>query len=397
MGSEVPLYIPARPSDIFVACVVLLTQWPLVCFLLRDWKPRVSARAWYSVITLLYVVWTLAGTGLLLDIFAYRSPVVWLANLRTITIAIELAWGCLSLSAVLVYALYRAIAGRDPNRFSPARRRLIRHTAAAAMVAPFVAAGYGALIARTRFYVKEIDLPVPGLHPDLAGLRLVQISDLHVSAYLSVADAARVVDMANELRADIALVTGDIISDFGDPLEQAIRELGRLRATAGIFGCHGNHEIYARCQNLTSALCQKQGIRILRHEARILKFGSGLLNIAGVDFQATGQRKRYLRTTENLIVPGATNLLLSHSPDVFPAAVAKGFDAVLAGHTHGGQVTVEILNQTLNIARFATPFVSGLYRINSRSCYVTAGIGTIGMPIRLGAPPEITLLRLRPA
>jgi hypothetical protein len=88
------------------------------------------------------------------------------------------------------------------------------------------------------------------------------------------------------------------------------------------------------------------------------------------------------------------NLLLSHNPDTFPDAVRKGYDAVLSGHTHGGQVTIEVLNQTLNFARFVTPYVAGLYRIDGRSCYVTAGIGTIALPVRLGAPPEITLLRL---
>jgi predicted MPP superfamily phosphohydrolase len=70
---------------------------------------------------------------------------------------------------------------------------------------------------------------------------------------------------------------------------------------------------------------------------------------------------------------------------------------MVSGHTHGGQVTVEILNQTANFARFFTHYVAGLYRLEGRSCYVNAGIGTIGMPVRLGAPPEITLLRLRRA
>jgi hypothetical protein len=97
---------------------------------------------------------------------------------------------------------------------------------------------------------------------------------------------------------------------------------------------------------------------------------------------------------EELVRPGVANLLLSHNPDVFPIAVKKGFEAVLSGHTHGGQVTVEYLNQALNIARFNTPYVAGLYRIDGRSCYVTAGIGTIALPVRLGAPPEITVARL---
>jgi len=77
--------------------------------------------------------------------------------------------------------------------------------------------------------------------------------------------------------------------------------------------------------------------------------------------------------------------------------VSKGYGAMLSGHTHGGQVTVEILNQTLNLARFTTPYVAGLYRLDGRSCYVTAGIGTITVPVRIGAPPEITVVRLKRA
>ncbi|HVV44826.1 MAG TPA: hypothetical protein VHC72_06460, partial [Bryobacteraceae bacterium] len=110
----------------------------------------------------------------------------------------------------------------------------------------------------------------------------------------------------------------------------------------------------------------------------------------------------YLAGTDKLIVPGAANLLLSHNPDVFPAAVRIGFHGVLAGHTHGGQINIEILHQNLNPARFRTPFTKGLYRWGLAgavpgTCYVTTGVGTIGMPIRLGAPPEIALLRLRRA
>ena len=78
-------------------------------------------------------------------------------------------------------------------------------------------------------------------------------------------------------------------------------------------------------------------------------------------------------------------------------AAQQGWDLTLAGHTHGGQVNVEILHHSFNVARFYTPYVYGLYRSGRSSIYVTRGIGTIGMPVRLGAPPEIAVLRLRKA
>ena len=91
---------------------------------------------------------------------------------------------------------------------------------------------------------------------------------------------------------------------------------------------------------------------------------------------------------------GQCNLLLSHNPDVFQTAASKGFDVVLAGHTHGGQINVEIFDRNLNVADFVTRYTKGLYTEATSSIYVNSGIGTIGMPIRLGAPAEITQIRL---
>jgi hypothetical protein len=123
-----------------------------------------------------------------------------------------------------------------------------------------------------------------------------------------------------------------------------------------------------------------------------LKFGSSTINLVGVDYQSP--RRPYLTNTDDLVESGHFNLLLSHNPDVFPTARDKGFDLVLAGHTHGGQVNVDIFDKNLNIANFVTPYTKGLYSEANAAIYVNSGIGTIGMPIRLGAPPEISLIKL---
>jgi hypothetical protein len=319
------------------------------------------------------------------------------AGIHAAASATEILWGFASALAIGIYLAGRFVLRRLPADFSRSRRQMIKATAAAAMTAPVAATAFGALIERTSFHVREIDFPVPNLHPDFEGFRIAQVSDLHVSPYLSVREAGRAVDMTNELKPHLTLMTGDLISEAGDPLDATIAELARLRADMGVLGCLGNHEIYAECEDYVTERSRRVGIEFLRLDARRLRRGNGTLNIAGVDFQSFRWRDRYLAGADKLIVPGMANLLMSHNPDVFPVAVRQGYDGVISGHTHGGQVTVEILNQTLNILRFFTPYVAGLYRIDSRSCYVTAGIGTIGMPVRLGAPPEITLLRLRRA
>jgi predicted MPP superfamily phosphohydrolase len=116
-----------------------------------------------------------------------------------------------------------------------------------------------------------------------------------------------------------------------------------------------------------------------------------------VDYQKAASRKDYLKGTEKLLANGALNVMLSHNPDVFPISAKQGWDLTLSGHTHGGQITCEIVEQYANVARFITPYVAGEYHLGNAGCYVTRGIGTVGLPARIGVPPEITLLRLRKA
>jgi predicted MPP superfamily phosphohydrolase len=307
---------------------------------------------------------------------------------------------CPFLAKKLLAAIQPARSGpfllSEATAGSPSRRDLLASAASmAAAVVPFGFAGYGTLLVRTNFALREVDFPVRSLPPDLEGLRIALLSDIHFGAYLSRAELDRVVAMANEARPHVTLVTGDLITRQGDPLETCLDALKRLRADAGVFGCMGNHEIYADCEDLTEERARAVGIDFLRMERRTLRFGQARLNLAGVDYQR--QNRPYLVGAHWLVEPGAVNLLLSHNPDVFPVAAGMGYDLVVGGHTHGGQVTVEILEQTLNASRFFTPYVAGLYRRDSSSLYVSRGIGTINLPMRLGARPEIALLRLRRA
>ena len=102
----------------------------------------------------------------------------------------------------------------------------------------------------------------------------------------------------------------------------------------------------------------------------------------------------YLERVEELVTPDVFNLLLSHNPDVFPVAARKGFALTLAGHTHGGQINLPVAGANLNVADLATPYTKGSYALAASSLYVNSGLGTIGVPVRIGAPPEITLIRL---
>ena len=281
---------------------------------------------------------------------------------------------------------------RTQATHSPARRAFLHTTRAALLCTPALVTGYGVVIQRRDLSMREQVLMFPGLPQDLDGLRLVQLTDIHLSPFLSERDLARAVDMANEARAHIALVTGDLITTGNDPLDACLRQLSRLRADAGVFGCLGNHEIYANAQDYVEQQGVRLGQRYLRQRAASLKFGQATVNLAGVDYQRTGEP--YLVGADRMVTPGAFNVLLSHNPDVFPVAARQGYQLTVSGHTHGGQVRVEILRQDLNIARYFTPYVDGLYRRDGAAIFVSRGIGTIALPARLGAPPEVSLLRL---
>jgi uncharacterized protein len=362
-------------------CLLLLglgLQFHILGWLLRRYGRRgwIVSGAWASTILL--------ALGYLLEFqWAQRISAVLLWTWIECAAMVETIWLIGFSLALLIW--------RGAPQFDPARRKMLEAAAVAVCFVPVVGTGFG-IVQRNRFRVSEVPVPIPNLPKDLDGLRIVQITDIHLSQFLSERELAAAIDMANETRANLALVTGDLITRRGDPLDACLRQLARLRADAGVLGCLGNHEVYAQVEDYVTTQGRRVGIEFLRHQSKLLRFGSAALNFAGVDYQKMGSR--YLAGAERLIVPGALDILLSHNPDVFPVAAAQGYHLTIAGHTHGGQVDFEILHQHVNVARYFTPYVRGLYRHEKSSVYVSTGLGTIGVPVRIGAPPEISVLRL---
>jgi predicted MPP superfamily phosphohydrolase len=375
--------------DMVEVSVVLIVQFVGALMLLHDSTVRSSRRlrTFILVATPLSLFAVIFGALLRFGRVNHYFPVVFWVWTR----ALSMGWALSSVFLVALFALLKLIP-RPVDAVSPGRRKFLRVVRAAAVGAPAIAFGYGTFIERYDLRMREEWIRIPGLDPDLEGLRLAQLTDIHLSPFLSERVLERAVAMANETRPHLALVTGDLISLRGDPLDSCLDRLAGLRGDAGVFGCMGNHEIYSDVQDYVAERGAKLGIRFLRSATEPLKFGGATLNLAGVDYQR--MHSRYLVGAEKMVRPAALNVLLSHNPDVFPVAARQGWQFTISGHTHGGQVNVEILRQDLNIARFFTPYTMGLYRIGASSIYVSRGIGTIGVPVRLGAPPEVALLRL---
>jgi len=315
---------------------------------------------------------------------------------------------------------------------NPSRRYFFKTATALAGAGPFLTAVYGFAAERLDYQVRRVEIPLPNLPAGLEGMKIVQISDIHLSSYMPRLQVRRAVDMANDLGADLALVTGDFITGASDPIADCIDEVRGLRASLGVWGCNGNHEIYARAEDKAQILFAQAGMKLLRHQSAQVDFKGAQFNLIGVDYQRErtpgGRRLQMLPNLQPLVRRDMPNILLSHNPNAFNRAAEMGIELTLAGHTHGGQIQVEILDHRLSPARFITDYVAGLFHRpmfapapNDRaasnasvfeknhgslfpsrssalaSIYVNRGLGTVGAPVRLGVPPEITLLTLRRA
>lgn len=319
-----------------------------------------------------------------------------------------------------------AVAGAQEEHIDHSRRYFFQAAGVIAGAVPFVSAAYGFIAERFQFSVREIEIPIANLPPEMDGMRITQLSDIHIGSYMPTAQVRRAVGMANELNGHLAVVTGDFVSGRSDPLEECITELSHLRAPLGVWGCNGNHEIYAQAEAKSAELFRRFGMKLLRMENAELRWQGSEFNLIGVDYQrqrdTEGKHAPMLFGVDRLVRHDVPNILLSHNPNSFRKAAELGIELSLAGHTHGGQVKVEILDHRWSPAQFLTPYVAGLYRrpllapentgdaadssgppvaISDLHCssavYVNRGLGTIGAPIRLGVPPEITLITLRRA
>jgi predicted MPP superfamily phosphohydrolase len=260
-------------------------------------------------------------------------------------------------------------------------------------VAALAAVGAGALAALRGPHVRRIDVPVEGLAPDLDGLRIVQISDLHTGPTMRRAYVQRVVDMTRALAPDVVALTGDIVDGSVRQLASRVAPLRALASGDRAFFVLGNHDYYSGAAPWTAHF-EAMGFRVLRNAHVTVERGAARLLIGGViDFAARmsdpdGGPRPDLATDGD--TRPAFRLLLAHNPKIAPLAEQAGFDLQLSGHTHAGQ----FFPWTYVIHWVHGPHAAGLSRRGRLWVYVSAGTGTWGPPVRLGTRPELTLLRL---
>jgi predicted MPP superfamily phosphohydrolase len=298
----------------------------------------------------------------------------------------------------------RVISEGEPL-FSPNRRHFLTRTAVVLSTTPFAACAYGMLYERTEVETTHQKIFLPRLPKAFDGFRIAQLSDIHIGPFMPVEEIRRYVAMVNALKPDLIALTGDFVTWSGSPEGAVVQALSTLHAPYGLFGCLGNHERWARVENSITQLFAESGTKILRMQNAAVAASGERINLIGLDYQtkapfgptSDGIVPQYLSGVEKLMAPDTANILMSHNPNTFDRAAELGIDLSLAGHTHGGQVTLEYISPNISPARLITPYVRGWFEKGQSQLYVNRGIGTIFSPVRFGSPPEITVYELKRA
>jgi predicted MPP superfamily phosphohydrolase len=265
-----------------------------------------------------------------------------------------------------------------------------------ALAVPILAAlatAVGYFNARIRAPIRRVNVPIVGLPPALNGFSIVQITDLHVGASIKRRFLDRVVEAANRLQADMIAITGDLADGSVRELRRHTEPLSRLSARHGTYFVTGNHEYYSGVHDWIAEM-RRLGLSVLMNEHVVLEHQGTSVVVAGVTDYSAGYFEPSHRSDPAAALAGApTNagvrLLLAHQPRSAFAAAPVGFDLQLSGHTHGGQIF-----PWKYLVRLQQPFTCGLHRVGSLWVYVSRGTGYWGPPKRLGAPSEITYVRL---
>ena len=253
--------------------------------------------------------------------------------------------------------------------------------------ASLLAMAFGAATALRGPRIERVEIRVPGLHPDLEGFRIVQISDLHVGRTIRRAYVEHTVEKALALAPDLFALTGDIVDGPVDRLAPHVQSLSRLDKAFFILG---NNDCYSGAERWIAHF-RAMGMRVLLNEHAVVRKGAARLIVGGVVDPA------YQRFPPKISLEKAQTadfrLLLAHNPRLAPLGARAGFDLQLSGHTHAGQ----FFPWTLAVRLVHAPHVAGLSREGAMQVYVSAGTGTWGPPVRFGTSPELTLLVLRKA
>jgi predicted MPP superfamily phosphohydrolase len=364
----------------------------LVIHLLRRRRP------WPRLLGAAVVAWCVLMAGLL-AVQAF-SPDSWRPFLRDwlyFPLSVEMVWNLLfvqllflgTIVAVLVLGRARQVDRAVP--MSPqdlSRRQFIYLAACSAVPATAVAMGFHGTVTRDDLRVRELAVPVVNLPPEFEGFTIAHVSDLHSGVFCGPGRLKKIADATNDLKADLIVITGDVINSNINEFADAQHVITGLESPHGIYLCEGNHDLFDGPEPYRDA-CVAAGFPLLRLSSAIVQARGRRLILGGLPWYSRSFRGD--DATVDSLFPerqeGDLRIVLAHHPNLFNHAGSA--DLMLSGHTHGGQLMVG----DVGFGPLFFDYWSGLYRRGNSTLVVSNGAGD-WFPCRIGAPAEIGRLRL---
>jgi hypothetical protein len=281
--------------------------------------------------------------------------------------------------------------------FDKSRRRFMRNGMYVVTGTSFAGSAYGMLVGRSTPEVTTAEFLLDGLDPALDNFTIGLISDIHSSVHMPKSEMVRYVSLLNSLQTDLIVVTGDFVDSAVEEVYPFAEAFSGLQAPCGIYGVMGNHDYYNANPETVARQVDDCGVRLLMNEKVVIEKGAAKFYLLGVD--DTGKQE-VARESMNAAVGIAPlripRILLCHRPYFLKQAALLGIDLVLSGHTHGGQVVLGRMGNTVFApASIASKYLWGKYSEEKSQMYVSRGIGTVGLPMRINCPPEVTRIVLK--
>ena len=242
-----------------------------------------------------------------------------------------------------------------------------------------------------RVVLHRVPVGLARLPSAFEGFTILHISDMHVD--MNPGAMERVIELAKDAAYDICVLTGDFRGKTYGPIDPALDGLARVRThlREPVFGVLGNHDSILMVPRL-----EEMGIRTLLNEATVIARGDQRIHLAGID-DAHYYRVDNIEKAAEAVPHGAFSILLSHTPEVYRQAAHAGFDLLLSGHTHGGQICLPGAIPITLDAALPRRLGSGLWSYHRMVGYTSVGAGSSIVTVRLNCPPEIALHRLHRA
>lgn len=395
------------PDRVKLALITFsIIQFLIDLYIYRKWRKYVKSKGWSKAYYVAYLILAIIflPLSIYMSDYSFDNPVKDTFH-NYLFLLVNIWW--MSKIPVFIFLVFGDIFSffikKKPEQKPKLeqRRDFLISTGWTVAAVPYLITTNGGLNTKGNLDVKTVEIPILGLPQELNGMWIAQISDLHLGSFFDKSIMSRAISKISSLGADAIMLTGDFVNYDPREYEKYYKTMKEFSKLKNVFACLGNHDHYMLqrdTENLEDMI-RGSGINLLINESAIFEKGKGRINIAGIDNIGHGQQYGDFDKTLKDVDQNLKTIMLAHDPRNWDLSINSKLpiDLTLSGHTHGGQLVFEFMNERFSPVQFIYKQWAGLYTNKDQHIYVNTGIGTVGPPMRIGVPPEITLIKLVPA